>query len=83
MKVLPAGVDMIIDPGDKRTVMITNTISDRNVDIHSLDIAVNAVATAVKDFVYNRLPEILPPEQMEDLEELASKMECISFETFI
>lgn len=59
------------------------TISDRNVDIDSLDIAVNAVATAMKDFVYNRLPEILPPEQMEDLEELASKMECISFETFI
>lgn len=44
---------------------------DRNVDIDSLDIAVNAVATAMKDFVYNRLPEILPPEQMEDLEELA------------
>lgn len=44
---------------------------DRNVDIHGLDIAVNAVATAVKDFVYNRLPEILPPEQMKDLEELS------------
>ena len=74
---------MIIDPGDKRTVMITNTISDRNVDIHSLDIAVNAVATAVKDFVYNRLPEILPPEQMEDLEKLSSKYECISFKIYI
>ena len=78
-----AGVYVIIDPGDKRTVMITNTISDRNVDIHSLDIAVNAVATAVKDFVYNRLPEILPPEQMEDLEKLSSKYECISFKIYI
>ena len=73
MKVLRVLNVLIIDPGDKRTVMITNTISDRNVDIHSLDIAVNAVATAVKDFVYNRLPEILPPEQMEDLEKLSSK----------
>ena len=47
MKVLRVLNVLIIDPGDKRTVMITNTISDRNVDIHSLDIAVNAVATAV------------------------------------
>lgn len=48
--------------------------SDNSVDIDSLDIAVNAVATAVKDFVYNRLPEILPPEQMEDLEKLSSEL---------
>ena len=57
----------------KNVLWWNNSISDRNVDIHGLDIAVNAVATAVKDFVYNRLPEILPPEQMKDLEELSSK----------
>ena len=55
------------------SIIVIISLSDRNVDIHSLDIAVNAVATAVKDFVYNRLPEILPPEQMEDLEKLSSE----------
>merc|ERR1712029_134290 len=41
---------------------------DHNVDITSLDIAVNAVATAVKDFFFKRLPPVLPEEQMADLE---------------
>ena len=37
---------------------------DHNVDITGLDIAVNAVATAVKDFFFKRLPPVLPEEQM-------------------
>ena len=37
---------------------------DHNVDIAGLDIAVNAVATAVKDFFFKRLPPVLPEEQM-------------------
>lgn len=41
---------------------------DHNVDITALDIAVNAVATAVKDFFFKRLPPVLPEEQMADLE---------------
>ena len=57
------------------------TISDRNVDI--FDTPVNAVATAVKDFVLNQLPDIFPPEQMEDLEEIPSMIECLSLENFI
>ena len=40
------------------------TIEDHNVDIAGLDIAVNAVATAVKDFFFKRLPPVLPEEQM-------------------
>ena len=42
-------------------------------DISSLDIAVNAVATAVKDFFFKRLPPVLPEEQMADLETVSSK----------
>merc|ERR1719361_2171519 len=34
---------------------------DPKVDIDELDIAVNAVATAVKDFFFKRLPSILDP----------------------
>ena len=37
-----------------------------------LDIAVNAVATAVKDFFFKRLPPLLPTEHMDDLESIAS-----------
>ena len=33
---------------------------DANIDFDSLDIAVNAVATAVKDFFFKRLPPLLP-----------------------
>ena len=38
-----------------------------------LDIAVNAVATAVKDFFFKRLPPILGTESMEELESIACK----------
>jgi hypothetical protein len=41
------------------------------VDLDSLDIAVNAVATAVKDFFFKRLPPLLPPEHMADLETIS------------
>ena len=46
-------------------------IIDHNVDIASLDIAVNAVATAVKDFFFKRLPPVLEPEHMSDLEAIS------------
>ena len=41
-------------------------------DLEELDIAVNAVATAVKDFFFKRLPPLLPMEHMADLESIAS-----------
>jgi len=44
---------------------------DPNLNIHDLDIAVNAVATALKDFFSKRLPPVLTPEQMDELEEIS------------
>eukprot|EP00092_Neocalanus_flemingeri_P007704 GFUD01008320.1.p1 GENE.GFUD01008320.1~~GFUD01008320.1.p1 ORF type:complete len:1742 (+),score=284.79 GFUD01008320.1:752-5977(+) len=44
---------------------------DQSFDMHSLDIAVNAVATAVKDFFFKRLPPLLPQEHMGDLEQIS------------
>ena len=46
---------------------------DHLVDIDELDIAVNAVATAVKDFFFKRLPPILGQDHMSDLESISSK----------
>jgi hypothetical protein len=43
------------------------------VDIDELDIAVNAVATAVKDFFFKRLPPILGPDHMSELESISSE----------
>ncbi len=48
--------------------------ADPDVDIGTLDIAVNAVATAVKDFFFKRLPPILGPEQMSELEAISSEL---------
>ena len=49
--------------------------SDHHVDISELDIAVNAVATAVKDFFFKRLPPILEEEHMTEMEAISSKNE--------
>ena len=44
---------------------------DPGFSIHALDIAVNAVATSVKDFFFKRLPPLLPQvsrqEEREDV----------------
>lgn len=42
-----------------------------NVDIEKLDIPVNAVATALKDFFSKHLPPLFEPELMNELEEIA------------
>merc|ERR1711881_549302 len=44
---------------------------DHKVDIDELDIAVNAVATAVKDFFFKRLPPILEDDHMAELETIS------------
>ncbi|XP_011497182.1 PREDICTED: rho GTPase-activating protein 190 [Ceratosolen solmsi marchali] len=44
---------------------------DVNVDIHSLDIPVNAVATALKDFFSKRLPPLIDKESMSQLEDIS------------
>lgn len=47
---------------------------DGNVDIHSLDIPVNAVATALKDFFSKRLPPLIDKERMSELEDISGKL---------
>lgn len=42
-----------------------------DVDIEKLDIPVNAVATALKDFFAKRLPALFSAEMMSELEEIA------------
>ena len=46
-------------------------ILDTDVDIEKLDIPVNAVATALKDFFSKRLPPLFDTEMMNELEEIA------------
>lgn len=47
---------------------------DANIQIHELDIPVNAVATALKDFVSKRLPPLFEEDIMSELEDIAGKM---------
>lgn len=46
-------------------------IIDPNVDIEALDIPVNAVATALKDFFSKILPPVFEKDVMKELEEIA------------
>lgn len=46
-------------------------IGDVDIDIEKLDIPVNAVATALKDFFSKRLPPLFDAESMNELEEIA------------
>lgn len=46
---------------------------DPNSDIEQLDIPVNAVATALKDFFSKHLPPIFEPDLMTELEDIAGK----------
>ena len=52
---------------------------DHTFDIDELDIAVNAVATAVKDFFFKRLPPILGQDHMSELESISSKSGVVRF----
>ena len=49
-----------------------------NVDIEKLDIPVNAVATALKDFFSKHLPPLFEPELMNELEVLYEDNHCIA-----
>lgn len=51
---------------------------DPNIQIHELDIPVNAVATALKDFVSKRLPPLFEEEVMAELEDIAGGRAVIS-----
>lgn len=60
-------------PGNRAHVelLYQNFDEDDNVDIEILDIPVNAVATALKDFFSKHLPPLFEPELMNELEEIA------------
>lgn len=46
---------------------------DPNVRVIELDVPVNAVATALKDFFSKRLPPLLEEEEMVELEDIAGR----------
>lgn len=60
-------------PGNRAHVELLFQKFDENSDIsiEELDIAVNAVATAVKDFFFKRLPPLLGDDFMAELETIA------------
>lgn len=49
---------------------------DPNIDIEALDIPVNAVATALKDFFSKHLPPLFDKDLMTELEEIACMSWC-------
>ncbi|CAG5037556.1 unnamed protein product [Parnassius apollo] len=67
-------------PGNRAHVdMLFNKFyEDPNVDLDSLDIPVNAVATALKDFFSKKLPPLLDEASMSQLEDIAAMRGCIA-----
>jgi hypothetical protein len=48
---------------------------DPNTDLRSLDIPVNAVATALKDFLAKRLPPPIPTDMMNEVERVRLQLD--------
>lgn len=58
-------------------LLINNFIiycTEPNADIETMDIPVNAVATALKDFFSKHLPSLFEKDVMKELEEIAGKI---------
>ena len=49
------------------------SVAESNVDIEALDIPVNAVATALKDFFSKHLPPLFDDKLMAELEDIAGE----------
>ncbi|XP_035709893.1 rho GTPase-activating protein 190 isoform X2 [Folsomia candida] len=60
-------------PGNRAHVeaLFARLAEEPNTDLHSLDIPVNAVATALKDFLAKRLPPPFPTDMMMEVERVA------------
>lgn len=58
--------------------IISINFSEPNIDIDSLDIPVNAVATALKDFFSKHLPPLFDKDVMTELEDIACKLALTS-----
>lgn len=67
-------------PGNRAHVELLYQHFDEedNVDIEKLDIPVNAVATALKDFFSKHLPPLFEPDMMNELEEIAGSRGALS-----
>ncbi|XP_047517253.1 rho GTPase-activating protein 190 isoform X2 [Pieris napi] len=67
-------------PGNRAHVdMLFNKFrEDPNLDLDALDIPVNAVATALKDFFSKKLPPLLDEASMAQLEDIAAMRGCIA-----
>lgn len=55
--------------------MCFSSFAEPNTDIDVLDIPVNAVATALKDFFSKHLPPLFEKDVMKELEEIAGNCE--------
>ncbi|KAF7494802.1 Rho GTPase-activating protein [Sarcoptes scabiei] len=62
-------------PGNRAHVdtLLIKFDENSDVNINELDIPVNAVATALKDFFLKRLPPIFPPDSMTEIANLAKQ----------
>ncbi|KAL4712458.1 hypothetical protein ACJJTC_007474 [Scirpophaga incertulas] len=67
-------------PGNRAHVdmLFSKFHEDPNVDMESLDIPVNAVATALKDFFSKKLPPLLDEASMAQLEDIAAMRGCMA-----
>ncbi|XP_075987224.1 rho GTPase-activating protein 190 isoform X2 [Anticarsia gemmatalis] len=67
-------------PGNRAHVdmLFTKFYEDPKVDLDSLDIPVNAVATALKDFFSKKLPPLLDEASMAQLEDIATMRGCMA-----
>ncbi|XP_041984268.1 rho GTPase-activating protein 190 isoform X2 [Aricia agestis] len=67
-------------PGNRAHVdmLFAKFYEDPNIDLDSLDIPVNAVATALKDFFSKKLPPLLDEASMAQLEDIAAMRGCIA-----
>ncbi|CAG9569907.1 unnamed protein product [Danaus chrysippus] len=67
-------------PGNRAHVdmLFSKFYEDPNIDLESLDIPVNAVATALKDFFSKKLPPLLDEASMAQLEDIAAMRGCIA-----
>ncbi|XP_045539639.1 rho GTPase-activating protein 190 [Papilio machaon] len=67
-------------PGNRAHVdmLFSKFYEDPNIDLEALDIPVNAVATALKDFFSKKLPPLLDETSMSQLEDIAAMRGCIA-----
>nr|XP_032525041.1 rho GTPase-activating protein 190 [Danaus plexippus plexippus] len=67
-------------PGNRAHVdmLFSKFYEDPNIDLESLDIPVNAVATALKDFFSKKFPPLLDEASMAQLEDIAAMRGCIA-----